>query len=401
MHIYFSGIGGVGLGPLAEIALDAGYEVSGSDAVNSPMFRQLRSRGAEVHLDQEVAILNQLHANQPIDWFVYTAALPENHPELDFARSNGIKVTKRDELLAHIIEEKNLKLIAVSGTHGKTTTTAMVVWLFHQLGLPVSYSIGSSISFGPSGAFDATSEYFIYECDEFDKNFLHFHPFISLIPSQSYDHSDTYPTQTDYDQAFEQFRSQSDNTITWREVTTNNIRLAGEHNRSNGALAIAAIEEIVDEPHEKLVELLHTFPGTDRRFEKLVENLYSDYAHHPEEIEATLQLAHELSDNVVVVYQPHQNVRQHQIAYGNCFDGAEKIYWLPTYLSREDPNLDILSPQDLAKDLPNGKVVFAHLDNELKKSIETELHNNKLVVLMGAGSIDDWARQQFTSFSQD
>jgi UDP-N-acetylmuramate--alanine ligase len=397
MHIYFSGIGGVGLGPLAEIALDAGYQVSGSDAADSPMFRQLSSRGAEVHLGQEVAIINQLHANQPIDWFVYTSALPDSHPELEFARSNGIKISKRDELLAHIIKEKNLKLIAVSGTHGKTTTTAMIVWLFHQLGLPVSYSIGSSISFGPSGAFDAASEYFVYECDEFDRNFLNFHPFISLIPSQSYDHTDTYPTQADYDQAFEQFRTQSETTITWKEITSDGITLAGEHNRSNGALAIAAVEKITNESREKLAELLQTFPGTGRRFEKLANNLYSDYAHHPEEIAASLQLARELSEHIVVVYQPHQNIRQHQIEYGNCFDEAEKIYWLPTYLSREDPNLNILSPEQLTKDLPQEKVIISNLDDSLHQSIEQELANGKLVVMMGAGSIDTWAREQFTS----
>ncbi len=397
MHIYFSGIGGVGLGPLAEIALDAGYEVSGSDANDSPMFRQLRTRGAEVHLGQEVATINQLHGNQPIDWLVYTSALPASHPELEFARSNGIKTSKRDELLAHIIKEKNLKLIAVSGTHGKTTTTAMIVWLFHQLGLPVSYSVGSSISFGPSGAFDNKSEYFIYECDEFDRNFLNFHPFISVIPSQSYDHNDTYPTQADYDQAFEQFRSQSDTNITWKDVSSQGIKLAGEHNRSNGALAVAAVEKIVNETPDKLIELLNTFPGTGRRFEKLADNLYSDYAHHPEEIAATLQLAREISDNVVVVYQPHQNIRQHQLEYGDCFELAEKIYWLPTYLSREDPNLDILSPEQLTKDLPQEKVIISNLNDTLKSAIQAEIQADKLVVLMGAGSVDDWAREQFLS----
>ncbi|MBI3494461.1 hypothetical protein HY004_00560, partial [Candidatus Saccharibacteria bacterium] len=299
------------------------------------------------------------------------------------------------------IREKDLKLIAISGTHGKTTTTAMTVWLFHQLGLPVSYSIGTSISFGPSGAFDKSSEYFVYECDEFDRNFLNFHPFISLIASQSYDHSDTYPTQADYDEAFEQFKSQSQTVVSWEEISTDGISLAGEHNRSNGALAIAAMQKITDESREKLVELLNKFPGTSRRFEKLADNLYSDYAHHPEEIEATLQLAHELSSNVVVVYQPHQNIRQHQLSYDNCFDGAERIYWLPTYLSREDPNLNILSPQQLAKDLPGEKVVFSNLNVELKSAIQAELDEGKLVVLMGAGSIDGWARDQFTSSSTD
>lgn len=394
MHIYFSGIGGVGLGPLAEIALDAGYQVSGSDIGESPMFNELAKRGASVHQGQEVALLNQLHAHQPIDWFVYTSALPEDHTELEFARANGIKSTKRDELLAHIIKDKNLKLIAVSGTHGKTTTTAMVVWLCKQLDIPVSYSIGTTISFGPSGLYDPKSQYFVYECDEFDRNFLHFHPYISLIPSQTYDHSDTYPTQADYDEAFEQFKQQSTTTIVWQEVDASGITLAGAHNRSNGALAIAGVEKICEEPREKLVENINTFPGTARRFEKLAENLYSDYAHHPEEIEATLQLASELSKNIVVVYQPHQNIRQHEVSYTDCFDKAEKIYWLPTYLSREDPNLTILTPQEITRDLHNKNIEYAEMNDELKKHIYQELADGKLVVLMGAGSIDSWAHKE-------
>ena len=400
MHIYFSGIGGVGLGPLAEIALDAGYGVSGSDTNDSPMFRQLQKRGAEVHLGQEVAVINQLNATQPIDWLVYTSALPDNHPELEFARSNGIKTSKRDELLATIIKEKGLKLIAVSGTHGKTTTTAMVVWLFHQLGLPVSYSIGSSISFGPSGVFDPNSEYFVYECDEFDRNFLNFHPYISLIPSQSFDHSDTYASQDDYDNAFDQFKSQSNTTITWQDAVTDGIALIGEHNRTNGSLAILGMQKIVSQSRDELVGLLNSFPGTARRFEKLAENLYSDYAHHPEEISATLQLARELSEHVVVVYQPHQNIRQHEISYSHCFDLSEKVYWLPTYLSREDPSLAILAPEELAKDIPADKVVFSHLDAQLLSDIKSQLADNKLVVLMGAGSIDSWIRENITLLDQ-
>lgn len=399
MHIYFSGIGGVGLGPLAEIALDIGYEVSGSDQNDSPIFQQLKARGANIHLGQETATMLTLHDSRPIDWFVYTAASPPDHPELGFARANHIKISKRDELLVQIIKEKNLKLIAISGTHGKTTTTAMVVWLFKQLDLPVSYSVGAEISFGPSGAFDPKSKYFVYECDEFDRNFLHFHPYLSLITSLGYDHSDTYPTQADYQAAFEQFSSQSEKTITWREATTENIALIGQHNRSNGSLAITALQYVTDQTTEKLVELLNSFPGTTRRFEKLADNLYSDYAHHPDEIIATLQLADELSDHVVVVYQPHQNIRQHQVRYTNCFDRCEKIYWLPTYLSREDPNLEILTPQKLAADIPPKKVVFADLSEDLKNNIENELANGKLVILMGAGNVDHWGRQQFTSSS--
>src|SRR5690349_221948 len=115
MHIYFSGIGGVGIGPLSEIAFDAGHIVSGSDLHDSLVTSQLRERGIDVAVGQDGSQVATAHDRKPIDWFVYTAALPADHPELVFAKEHGIKTSKRDELLASIIRDKDLKLIAVSG----------------------------------------------------------------------------------------------------------------------------------------------------------------------------------------------------------------------------------------------------------------------------------------------
>lgn len=154
MQIYFSGIGGVGLGPLAEIALDAGYQIIGSDPIRGLMTHQLEDRGVTISTDQSGEFLRTQAEAVPIDWFNYTSALPADHPELQLAQKLGIRTAKRDELLAHIIREKNLKLIAVAGTHGKTTTTGMMVWALKNLGIPVSYSIGTTLSWGPSGVFD-------------------------------------------------------------------------------------------------------------------------------------------------------------------------------------------------------------------------------------------------------
>lgn len=215
MNIYFCGIGGVGLGPLAEIAIDAGHTVIGSDPKLSLMTKELGERGVAVSTDQSGGFLRETHAMQPLDWFVYTSALPQDHPELVAAQQLGIKTSKRDALLAHIIAEKNLKLIAVAGTHGKTTTTSLFVWALRRLGVPVSYSIGTTMSFGPSGSYDQASEYFVYECDEYDRNFLQFHPYLAIIPSLSYDHPDTYPTQEAYNAAFREFLAQSDGIMAW------------------------------------------------------------------------------------------------------------------------------------------------------------------------------------------
>ncbi|MET0980445.1 MAG: Mur ligase domain-containing protein [Candidatus Saccharimonadales bacterium] len=414
MNIFFSGIGGVGIGPLAEIAHDAGYSVQGSDATEGLLTRELRGRGIRITIGQEGDFLLARHNEAPIDWFVHTAALPDDHPELVLAKKLGIKTAKRDELLAHIIKEKNLKLIAVAGTHGKTTTTGMLVWTMQQLGIPVSYSVGTTLSFGPSGKYDPSSQYFVYECDEFDRNFLHFSPHLSLITSIDYDHPDTYPTESSYLDAFQQFMSQSDMTVMWKadgDVAhsdgTNSwilgddevmgIHLPGAHNRRNATLVAKAIEYLQLGDFDKTINSLQSFPGTDRRFERLDENLYSDYGHHPVEIAATLQLARELSDNVVLVYQPHQNVRQHEIRnqYTNQFELAEKVYWLPTYLSREDPSLPILHPYELTHNITNRNAIYsANLDNDLWDIIQAARQEGKLVLGMGAGSIDGWLRER-------
>jgi len=409
MNIYFSGIGGVGLGPLAEIALDAGHMIFGSDPKESLMTRQMQERGITIGQDQSGKFLAGIHDAQPIDWFVYTSALPADHPELVAAKELGIKTSKRDELLAHIIKEKNLKLIAVAGTHGKTTTTSLFVWAFKQLGIPVSYSVGTTMSFGPSGHFDPDSEYFIYECDEYDRNFLQFHPFLAIIPSLSYDHPDTYPTKEDYNEAFRAFIRQSQESIFWQhesdllgeipeawvlgEHDIANVTLHGEHIRRNASLVVKAFERLGISGD--VASALNKFPGVDRRFEKLGDNLYTDYAVHPREIAATIKLARELNDNVVVVYQPHQNVRQHTVRelYVDCFDQAKEVYWLPTYLTREDSKLSVLTPHQIIENVVNKDVFhYAELDDELWDTIQRTREQGALVLIMGAGSIDDWVR---------
>ncbi|MFZ1600247.1 MAG: Mur ligase domain-containing protein [Candidatus Saccharimonas aalborgensis] len=417
MNIYFSGIGGVGLGPLAEIARDAGHGVFGSDATESLTTDELLRQNIPFSTDQSGDFLTRCHEQKKIDWFVYTTALADDHPELIMARKLGIPISKRDELLTQIIKEKNLKLIAVAGTHGKTSTTALMVWVLKQLGVPISYSAGSTISFGPSGFFDPASSYFVYECDEYDRNFLHFRPFLTLLTSVDFDHPDTYPTQRDYVDAFSTFLAQSNQAIMWRRDTVINIvptkrswilddreiipfQVAGEHNRANATLVAKACEFLGLGDAEQVKSAIESFPGASRRFEKLADNLYSDYGHHPVEVAATLQLARELNDHVVLVYQPHQNTRQHQVrsGYTTCMQLAETIFWLPTYQSRENMLLPILTPEQLTGRLVNrGAVHYASLDETLWGHIQQARQLNKLVLCMGAGTIDHWVREMLAS----
>lgn len=412
MRIYFSGIGGVGIGPLSRIALGAGYDVCGSDKSPSLITDELEAAGIAISFDQSGEYLRSEHKKVPFDWFIHTAALPNNHPELVLARELGIKTSKRDELLAQIIADKNLKLIAIAGTHGKTTATSMLVWVMQQLQIPVSYSVGSTLSFAPSGEFNENSQFFVYECDEFDRNFLHFSPEISVITSVDYDHPDTYPTERSYLEAFHEFGEKSKKVIVWQENSAifnpqnlivlnsvdQSITIPGEHNRKNATLIIEALNHInISANKSEIYQAINSFPGSGRRFEKLADNLYSDYGHHPIEIRATLQMARELSDQVVLVYQPHQNVRQHEIVdqySADIFRDADEVYWLPTYLTRENPNLPILTPQQLTKNIDPEKLHFANLDDNLWQNITTAQKSGKLVLCMGAGTIDGWIREQ-------
>jgi UDP-N-acetylmuramate--alanine ligase len=422
MHIYFSGIGGAGIGPLALIAHQAGYEVSGSDSQQSQYTSYLEKNGVKLHIGQTKSQIEEEHAKNPIDWIVFSSAVfivnPDS-PELLFARENNIKISKRDEFLNQIISQKNLKLIAIAGTHGKTTTTSLVVWLFNQLKIPASYSVGAKLSFGPMGKYDKNSSYFIYECDEFDRNFLSFGPHLSIITVIDWDHHDIYPTKELYKQAFKQFIGQSKKTyilkrdndyldlpggdniqvVNQDDQIINSIVLPGLHNRQNALIAVKAIAEELGINTREAINIANKFPGSSRRFERIADNIYTDYAHTPEEIQATIQLAREISDNVVVAYEPLTDRRQHYMKdlYNGVFERAKKVYWLPSYLAREDPNIPVLTPEELIMSLNDKtKATPANKNDKLKYSLMEHAKNGDLVICMAGGgghSLDEWARQ--------
>lgn len=418
MRIFFSGVGGVGIGPLMEIAHDAGYDVVGSDTAESLMTQKLVERGLEVHIGQSYAQIDQVYQKAQFDWFVHSAALPTDNPEMQFARDHNIRISKRDEFLSQLLREKGLKLIAVAGTHGKTTTSGLLVWVFKQLGIPVSYSVGTVLSFAESGQFDTASEYFVYECDEYDRNMLHFEPAYTILTSLDYDHPDTYPTKKAYVEAFVQFIEKSGYTYMWEKdrraldvpdiaasyeaydefMKLDMFTLPGVHTRQNAYLVYSLAKTIfTSATKQQILDAINSFPGTSRRFERLAENIYSDYGHHPAEITATLQMASELSDHVVLVYQPHQNLRQHEVRSkytDEIFARAEKIYWLPTYLSREDSTLEILAPKQLSEKISGDKVTYSDMSDDLFAELQSAANSGKLVLVMGAGSIDGWIRKK-------
>jgi UDP-N-acetylmuramate--alanine ligase len=430
MHIYFSGIGGGAIGPLALIAKQAGYTVSGSDKQESAYIAQLRDSGiTNIHIGQSYEAIQAIHDQEPIDWYVYTSALVlenPNAPELQFCHDQNIKTSKRDELLNQILRDKDLKLIAVAGTHGKTTTTAIIVWLMQQAGLPFSYSVGGKIPFGPMGTYIEGSEYFVYECDEFDRNFLAFEPHLSLITGVSWDHHEIFPTREDYQEAFHEFIGQSAHTLLWQEdaeylgnIPANSleildssmpeishITLPGQFNRLDGWLAIQAVHRITHIPINDLIAYINRFPGLKQRMEKLADNLYTNYAHTPEKIRGGMSTALEIAEqehkDVVIIYEPLTNRRQYYIKddYKDCFAGAKKLYWVPSYLAREDPDMPVLTPEQLIPHLADPSIAEpAKIDEHLRKAIEHHRQNGDIVVAMGAsggGSLDEWLRKHFS-----
>jgi UDP-N-acetylmuramate--alanine ligase len=433
MHVYFSGIGGGGIGPLALIAYQAGFQVSGSDQKDNLTVKYLREHGVRgIHVGQEYDQIAAVHEKQPIDWFVYTSALPMDQPdapELRFCQEHGIKATKRDEFLSFLLRAKNLSMIAVAGTHGKTTTTAMAIWLFKQLGLPVSYSVAARLSFGDMGAFDPKSTYFVYEADEYDRNFLAYQPALSIITGIDWDHPDIYPTREAYHEAFRTFLGQSKQAALWDSDVARlelplsekylalddndtqideKVTLPGRVNRLDAWLVAHAVARLTGKPLDELFAHLNRFPGVARRFERIVpgRNLYTDTAHTPAKIRGALQLAHEVAgDNVVVVYEGLHNTRQHFIKdeLKHLFDGVKKLYVVPTYLAREDVSLPLLKPKDIIELLDEpvrSRAQPAELNANLATAITKDLAEGDTVLALsdgGGSSLDEWLRETFAA----
>lgn len=430
MHIFFSGIGGAGIGPLAMVAKQAGYEVSGSDKQDSLYIEYLKKHGiTDIHIGQSAEQIAAVHDKKPIDWYVYSSAVAIEQgegPEFQFCHEQNIHMSKRDELLNQILRDKKLKLIAIAGTHGKTTTTAMTVWLLQKLGVPFGHILPAKTSFAEMGGYQDGAEYFVYECDEFDRNFLNFEPALSLITGIDWDHPDIYPTREDYNAAFQEFIEQSALTYIWQpdaeyvELTDTDkvgvldyddysadggIPLPGLVNRQNAALVAQGVMTLLGkEDIEPLREIMAKFPGVSRRFEQIIPGLYSDYAHTPPKIRGALQLAREVAgENVVVVYEGLHNTRQHFIREElvHLFDGVKKLYIVPSYLAREDESLQLLTPEDLKLILASETQAITEavqLNDTLRENILEHVKSGDTVLCLTAGgghSLDEWLRKEF------
>ena len=401
MKVYFSGISGVGIGPLAELAQDAGMTVCGSDMSRGTISDELAARNIPIaYGPQDGSFLRE--QLDGLDWFVHTSALPKDHIEIQIAREAGVRVSKRDEFIVEFIKQHNQKLVAVAGTHGKTTTTSMLIWCCRELGVKANYLDGTTLPWGESAEYKYDDAYLIYEADEFDRNFLAYHPYLAVITSVDYDHADIYPTVEDYRAAFAQFESQSQDVVK-NTTVDNRITLAGELRRLDASICLAAMKKLCDKSEDEIIDAINRFPGAGRRFEEVVENVYSDYAHHPEEIVATIKMAKEVVardglKGIVAVYQPLQNMRQYDIRhdYGDTFQGVDKLFWVPTFLLREDPSLAIITPEELIQEMNNPEIAeAAEMDDVLGEKLRQLQKEGWLIILLAGGGADKWFRKVF------
>ncbi|SHJ41305.1 UDP-N-acetylmuramate--L-alanine ligase [Hespellia stercorisuis] len=440
IHIHFIGIGGISMSGLAEILLEEGFTVSGSDSKESALTDQLASRGVQIIIGQKAA-----NITDDIDAVVYTAAIQRDNAELIEAVAKKVPMLTRAELLGQLMKNYDTP-IAVSGTHGKTTTTSMISHILLEGKLDPTISVGGILQAIGGNIRVGSSGTFITEACEYTNSFLHFFPKISVILNIEEDHLDFFKDLEDIRQSFRQFAAllPSDGTlvingditdyeeifegldcsvITYgtssklnycaRDITygergnvsfdllkngkkTDHITLSvnGDHNVSN-ALSAIAVADLLAIPMETTKAGLLAFHGTDRRFEYkgMMEGvtIVDDYAHHPTEITATLKAAkHYPHKKLWCVFQPHTYTRTKAFfhEFADALSHADHVILADIYAARETDTLGI-SSSDLAKAIrdlgadatyfPN----FAEIENYLKENCSS----GDLLITMGAGDV--------------
>ena len=440
IHIHFIGIGGISMSGLAEILLEEGFTVSGSDSRESALTKKLESEGARIAYGQKAE-----NITPDIDCVVYTAAINRANPELIEAVAQKIPMLTRAELLGQLMTNYKMP-IAVSGTHGKTTTTSMISHILLAGDLDPTISVGGILRAIGGNIRVGGSETFITEACEYTNSFLHFFPKISVILNIEEDHLDFFKDLEDIRHSFRQFAAllpedgtlviNSDiddyaeiyeglkcNVITYgsapgsdysaENVTydehghvafdllkhgkrTDHITLSvtGDHNVSN-ALSAIAVADLLGISMEITKKGLLSFSGTDRRFEYKGEfngvTVIDDYAHHPTEIEATLKAAkHYPHEKLWCVFQPHTYTRTKAFfhEFAEALSHADHLVLADIYAARETDTLGI-SSADLAEEVKNLGTDTHYFPSfeEIEAFLKENCKAGDLLITMGAGDI--------------
>lgn len=416
-RVHFIGIGGIGMSALARLFLQEKKIVSGSDRSLSPITEALAKEGATIYLEQVAD-----NITSDIDLIIYTEAMAKNHEEMRAASSLGVPMTNYFAALGLMVNP--YYLIAVAGTHGKTTTTAMLTDVLEGEGLDPTAVIGSLRAKTGSNFRAGKSKYAVVEACEYRRDFLHLKPSILAITNIELDHVDYYADLRAVQDAFATLaeavpedgfivtdtshpniapilvRVQA-TVIDYRPFIDLNLSLRqpGLHNRQNAAVALA-VASALKLDKSKARRTLEDFAGTWRRFEykgKITSHggevpVYDDYAHHPTEIRATIAGARELYPDrkIVAVFQSHTYTRTHELFsdFISALALADEIYLLPIYAAREE-NVSGVSSEKMAEALFSlgKKVTLCESEENATLQIKENVSDHDVVLVMGAGDV--------------
>jgi UDP-N-acetylmuramate--alanine ligase len=435
--IHFVGIGGIGMSGLAEILNGAGLTVTGCDLKRSPATDLLASRGIAVTIGHDAT---HVEGN---DLVVITSAVRGEHPEVDAARMQGIRIMKRSEMLGAIVNEK--RSVGVAGTHGKTTTSAMISMVLEEAGLDPTILVGGMIRNLGTNAKSGASELLVVEADEYDRTFHHLHPEIAVVTNIEADHLEYYKTFENILEAFRIFvggvkrtglvigcaddedvarllRHAEQRRVGYGLSEDADLRavnlefnergssfevpgvgffklfIPGEHNVRNALAAIAVGRELGLDG-EIIAAGLAKFIGVDRRFQILGSYqgavVVDDYAHHPTEIRATLEAARGgyPDRRIVALFQPHLYSRTRDFAreFGEALLVADVPIVTPIYAAREHPEEGVSAR--LISDAVQGVEFLDRSHAQILNEMRRRLRPNDIFIVMGAGDVHEIAEE--------
>lgn len=413
--IHFIGIGGIGMSALARMCLLAGKAVSGSDMSRSEITEALEKLGARIFYLHDAT-----NVSADTALVVYTHAIPEDNPELLETRRRGIPVKTYPEFLGAI--SKNKYTVAISGTHGKTTTTGMIAEGAIAGGLDPTVVIGSLLTNAKSNFIGGAGKYLIAEACEYKRSFLELSPRVLVVTNIDNDHLDYYKDIVDIQSAFAESAAKLPadgflvcdaedplllpviaatraKVVNYKNYYDENIALKvpGAHNKKNAAAARAALDCLGVNPVVARAAL-EKFAGTWRRFEYKGETkngaiLYDDYAHHPTEIKATLRGARDMfpDKKIVVAFQSHLYSRTKLLfdEFAESFGDADEVFLAPIYAAREPYDAQV-SMRTLAQKIAENGTTAHSADNfeEIAAALKAPRYGkNYLLITMGAGDV--------------
>ncbi|RAL55070.1 UDP-N-acetylmuramate--L-alanine ligase [Candidatus Gracilibacteria bacterium GN02-872] len=432
--VYFIGIGGIGISALARYYNSIGYKVYGSDKVDSELIHNLKKENIDIIIGEDK---NRIDNN--LELIVFTEAIPENQEEYRQGKKLGIKTLSYPEALGRVVNSK--KLISISGTHGKSTTTSMCGIMFKNTDKNFSSIIGTLLKeFGGKNFYhkqenkNDLEEYFIIEACEYRRSFLNYKPYISIMTNIEIDHLDYYKDEKDYIKAFRQYSENIKeggyliingqeknsrlllnlrNDINYIEVFDEyftyygqkeyfpdiKLKIPGKHILYDAKL-VYIVGKILKIEEKIIIDSLESYNGVWRRMEILGETnngnlIISDYGHHPTEINLTLKAIKEkyVNKEIITIFQPHQYSRTLELLddFGQCFLYTDKLIIPNIYESRDSQevknkiNVDILLSKIEIQNKENGHGI----ENTFKRILELDKEKNKVFIIMGAGDIDN------------